>query len=421
MSERKLLASPWTKLRIGGACGALLIVGAWLRPQTAAPLAPPEERPAPLLEQQVQQRDPAPFRGIEDAITRLPARGLAVRASASPSVTNDFRHAAAPTPPVFGVAVSNSHVLTHAAALTDGRAPALITADGRELPTTIAAFDTATGMVLLGTPSAAGPLPIFADTPSQPGALVVGAARWGAEDVAIPVFITAVTAERYGVGGNGADPPAGLPIYNLDGGLLAVSAGNGIAWRIRHVLDRLLPRAATGSLPSSIGIAYQVIGERLADAFDATGLAVVDVAPGGPADAAGVQIGDVIVAIGDVKEAGGNLVPALTALPAAEAVDLSLRRGRRVVTVTVTPAFAHDVMTLEPAFPAPRPSARELFDHDALTAAGIAGDAAVLMIDGRRVDSGASTARLQRTLKRPALLLLEHRGRRFFATVDGGR
>jgi hypothetical protein len=421
VSERKLLASPWTKLRIGGACAALLILGAWLRPQTAAPLAPPEERPAPLLEEQVQQREPAPFRGIEDAVRRLPVRGIAVRAAVDPPITSDFRQAAAPNPPVFAVAVSNSYVLTHAAAIVDGRAPTIITGDGADLRTTIAAFDITSGMVLVSTSVAAGPAPVFAEAPARPGALVVAAARSSSADVAIPVFITTVTADRYGLGGIGANPPPGLPIYDLDGGLLAISAGDGVAWRIRHVLDRLLPSAAAGALPSSIGVAYQVIDERLAEAFGTSGLAIVDIAAGGPADAAGLEIGDAIVEVGDVKGAASELAAALSERPATVPLELSLRRDRRIVNVTVTPAFAHDVMTLPRATIDTGPAASTLFERDALMAAGIPVDAIVLTIGGRSVASGAPATRRQRSSDGPALVLLEHRGRRFFARVDVGR
>ena len=420
VSERKLLASSWTKLRVGAACAALLTLGAWLRPQTAAPLTPTEERPAPLLEEQVQQRDPAPFRGVEDAVRRIPVLGVAVRAADGPPVTSDFGQPA-PNPPVFAVAVSDSYVLTHAAALADGRAPAIVTGDGRELPTKIAAFDVSSRMVLLSTPVAAAPAPVFAEAVAQPGVLVVGAARSSTASVAIPIFITAVTAERYGLGGIGANPPPGLPIYDLDGGLLAVSAGDGFAWRIRHVLDRLLPRAATGALPSSIGVTYQVIDERLAEAFGASGLAVVDIAAGGPADAAGVEIGDVIVGVGDARGAGSELATALAGRTAATPVELSLQRNRKIITVTVTPGFAHEMMTLPRATTATGPAARELFERDTLTAAGISGDAVVLRIDGRSAASAAASARRPRPSKGPALVLLDDRGRRFFATMDLAR
>lgn len=407
------------KLRIGAACVAVLLIGAWLRPRAAAPLTPPEELPAPLLEEQVQQRAVPPFRGIAEAVARLPVRGIAVhRDTAAPLVRSDFGDPIAPAPPVFAVAVSETHVLTHAAALAGGRPPVLTTAAGTQLPTSIVAFDTSTDLVLLSTASPAAAIPIFANAIAQPGALVVGAARSHTADVAVPLFITSVTAGQYGVSGAATDAPPGLPIYDLDGGLLAVSAGNGTAWRIRYALDRLLSQAATASLPSSIGIAFQVIDTPLAAAIGATGLAVVDVAAGGPADEAGIEVGDVIIGVGAPPADGGStLTAALAALPAGVPAPLVLRRGQRETTVTVTPALAHEMAPAPDAAVAAGPRAGALFNSEALAVAAVPADATVVRINGRDVDSTAQAARNVRQAKGAALVLLEHRGRRFFAAI----
>lgn len=421
-SGRKLLASRAMKLRMGTACVVLLAVGAWLRPQTAAPLSPPEERPAPLLEEQVQQRAAAPFRGVEDAVARLPVRGVGVRPGQSrDGISSDFRAPTSPASPAYGVAVSESYVVSHVAALSAGRPPVIVTGAGVDVETTVAAFDRATGLLLLATARPAGAIPIFSDSSARPGALVIAAARTASEDVAIPLFITTVTAERYGVGGIGEGPAPGLPIYNLDGALLAVSAGNGTAWRIRHALDRLLPRAATASLPSSIGVAVQILTGDLAEAFATTGLAIVDVAPGSPAAAAGLEPGDVIVGVGAVASDSSALATALAALPPEVPARLSLRRGRRESAVTVTPAFAHELAAL--ARPSPAADglpALSLFGADALAAADVPSDALAIMVNGRRA-AAALTPRDARRGTGAALVLFEHRGQRFFARVGGTR
>jgi hypothetical protein len=423
VSEPKLLASPWTKLRIGGACAALLILGAWLRPQTAAPLTPPEERPAPLLEEQVQQRPAADFRGIEAAVAGLPVRGVVAQpATSAPAMGGDFGGPVPQAPPVFAVAVSDSHVVTHVAALTGGKPPTVINAGGARIPTSIAAFDTVTRLVLLNSPTPVAASPTFAEAIPQPGSLVVGAARSPSLDMAIPLFITSVTADRYGLSGIAESAPPGLPVYNLDGGLLALSAGDGTAWRIRYALDRLLSQAATRSLPSSIGIAFQVLAEPLATAIGAAGLAIVDVAPGGPGDAAGLAIGDVITGIGKPSTAvGADPATALAALPAGTPVEVSLRRGRRDLTVPVTPAFAHEMAALTPGPSAAGPRAGVVFDPEALAAASVPAGAVVMMINGRTVTSAAQAARVLRPITGAVVVLLDHRGRRFFARMDGGR
>lgn len=421
--QRKLLGSLPVKLRIAAACVGLLLLGAWLRPRTVAPLTPPQERPAPLLDEQVQRAAPS-LPGLEQAVADLPVRGVVVqRDTRAPVIAGDFGAAVPTAPPVFAVAVSDSLVVTHAAALVSGRPPTLTNDEGTRMATTIAAFDTATGMVLLSSPSPALVTPAFADAIPQLGSLVVGAARSNTTDVAIPLFITSVTAQRYGVGGTTSSAPPGLPIYNLEGGLLAVSAGDGTAWRIRYALDRLLAQAATGSLPSSIGVTFQVLEERLAAAIGATGLAIIDVAPGSPAEAAGVQRGDVITGVGSgTGAARADLRSALAALPAGRPIPLSLRRGGKDATVTVTPAFAHDMAAnVADATPGSGPQARTLFERQVLEAASVPLDALVLMINGRTINSMAQGAREARRTTDAAVVLLEHRGRRFFAALETTR
>ena len=421
---RKLLASLPVKLRVAAACITLLLVGAWLRPRTAAPLTPSEERPAPLLEEQVQ-RAASEFRGIAEVVAGLPARGIVVQPEArGPIIAGDFGRTVAAPPPIFAVAVSESYVVTHAAALAGGRPPALTNADGAPMPTTVAAFDTATDLVLLRAPSPAADIPIFADAIAPPGSLVVGAARSPATNVAMPLFITSVTAQAYGVGASTGSAPPGLPIYNLTGGLLAVSAGDGTAWRIRYALDRLLAQAANGVLPSSIGVTFQLISGPVAAAVGVAGLAIVDVAPGGPSAAAGLQVGDLITGIGSPSSAGGggDFISALAALPAGTPVPLSVRREGRDMTVTVTPAYAHEMTALSP-HPAPvaGPPAGSLFEREALAVVSVPRDAVVMMIDGRTISSAAQAARELRRTQGTAFVLLEHRGRRFFAVIESRR
>jgi hypothetical protein len=247
---------------------------------------------------------------------------------------------------------------------------------------------------------------------------VIAAAGSPARDIAIPLFVTSVTAERYGVGGFGGGPAAGLPIYNLDGGLLAVSAGDGTAWRIRYALDRLLSRAASGAMPASIGVTVQAIDQRLSEAFGTAGLAIVDVAPGGPAAAAGVEPGDVMIGVGEPpNDRDGDLAAMLAALPPGSPVRLSLRRGGRDLSATVTPSFAYEAPALARP-PADAPRADALFAGEALAAASVPPDAAVVLINGRAVGSAAQAARDLRRSKGAALALLEHRGRRFFAAIE---
>jgi hypothetical protein len=250
----------------------------------------------------------------------------------------------------------------------------------------------------------------------------VAAAQWNGRDVAVPVFISSVSFDRYGIGGTEASLAAGLPIYNLDGELLAISSGDGSAWRIRHALNRLLPVAAAGVMPASTGLAFQVVDGALADAFGGIGLAVISVVADGPADVAGLQAGDLITGI-DVaaSDAGGDLAAAMAALPAGASVSLSIRRGGKPLSIAVTPAPAYELAALARR-PAPSgPVARRLFAPAALGAAAVPQEAVVLMINGRSVTSPEQAARDLQRVRGAATVLLEHRGQKFFAAIDTGR
>lgn len=419
----KLLGTGRIKVRIVGACVALLAIGAWLRPETAAPLAPPQERPAPLLEEQVQQRAVTAFRGIEDAVMRLPARGVAVLAVNTPgTIGTDFSGVLNARPAAYGVAVSDAYVLTDASALTGARSTIVATASGAPVEATVAAFDPGTSLVLMTTSSPAAPAPVFADAAATTGALAVAAAQWNGREVAVPVFISSVSFDRYGIGGTVASLAAGLPIYNLDGELLAISSGDGSAWRIRHALNRLLPAAAAGVMPASTGIAFQVVDVALAGAFGGIGLAVISVVADGPADVAGLHAGDLITGIdGAPSDAGGDLAAAMAALPVGAPVSLSILRGGTPLSIAVTPAPAYEVAALARR-PAPSgPVARRLFAPAALSAAAVPPEAVVLMINGLGVTSPEQAARDLQRLRGAATVLLEHRGQKFFAAIDTGR
>lgn len=81
---QKLLAAHAIKIRIAVGSGLVLAVGAWLTPPAApTALSAPQERPAPLLEEQVQLREwLVPF--VVCRMSRL-ERGITTRPSYRPS------------------------------------------------------------------------------------------------------------------------------------------------------------------------------------------------------------------------------------------------------------------------------------------------------------------------------------------------
>lgn len=96
---QKLLAAHAIKIRIAVGSGLVLAVGAWLTPPAApTALSAPQERPAPLLEEQVQLREMArPFRGVQDVATRVRDHNVAILSSEPRTVAthNDFSEATA--------------------------------------------------------------------------------------------------------------------------------------------------------------------------------------------------------------------------------------------------------------------------------------------------------------------------------------
>jgi hypothetical protein len=154
---RKLLAAPALKAGVAVASGLVLAIGAWLAPRRApTALSVPEERPAPLLEEQVETRQVVRrFRGIQEVAARVRDRSVAIPPAAPRVLTrDDFSE-----PPGerrvagFGVFVSANDVLTHANALRGRMSVPLTTADGRSLNAEFAAYEPSTGLVLPSLPA----------------------------------------------------------------------------------------------------------------------------------------------------------------------------------------------------------------------------------------------------------------------------
>ena len=95
----KLLSGRTLKLQIAAVSVLILTIGAWLTPRAAPAasqrtLSAPQEHAAPLLEEQVQQREAGrAFQGVQGAAAGLSAYGVAIlgeTSSAAMSVRNDF-------------------------------------------------------------------------------------------------------------------------------------------------------------------------------------------------------------------------------------------------------------------------------------------------------------------------------------------
>lgn len=419
---RKLLAGWALKLRIAALCLGLLVLGAWLAPPEGDTLATSEERAAPLLEQQVQQRDAArPFRGVQEVVGRVTHRGVTVlRPDTRARVGSDFTAGAGLPSRGFGVVVDDAHVLSHTAAIGGRRTAVVQLAGGQTLSASVTAFDPPTGLVLLRLAGAAPPAAVVAAAAPEAGSLAVAAAVEDGGDLTVPVFITAVAPPRYRVSAAASLAP-GLPIYNLDGELMAVANGGDTAWPVPGALRRL----RRADRPSSFGIAFQALVDApLQRAFGDAGVVVVDVVAGGPADVAGIREGDVITAIGDVPlTADKDVAVVLATRPIDAVTNITIRRDGKSLAIEATAADAYDVAALaQGATTAPAPlQAGAVFDAAALAAAGVPPAAVVRRINGLPVASAAQATRALRRARGEAVALLDHADQRFFAVIGTAR
>jgi S1-C subfamily serine protease len=425
------------KLRVALVSLAVLVTGSLIAPRaTQTTLAPPDERPAPLLDEQTQPRVVAqPFEGIQRL--RAQIRGLVVAipraGQLAPRITSDYRQfePTAPRPAGFGVVVTSAgDVLTHEDALAGRTSVRIETGEGRSTEAHVSGYEPATGLVLLRTSEAGDQedLPVYAAT-LEPGALAAAFARSDGVDTVVPVFITAVTTAEYSLAAMGAALLPGTPIYNLSGELLAIAAGAAEQPRAiaaRGGTDRLITRVRSGlGQPSSIGVAFQPLDASIAPVFGQTGALVADTVPSGPAATGGIEPGDVLVGVGDaVVQSPEAAHIAITSLPLATSATLRVRRDKRTLTLRVTPVPALAIAALVSASDADTTGgldARDLFSASALLAAGVVPGARVISINRVAVSSAAAAERELRRSRSAALVHLRTPdGARFFAVVDHG-
>jgi S1-C subfamily serine protease len=427
----KLLERSGIKLRLGIACLVILIAGAALAPPSRTTgVTAPQEHAAPLLEEQVQLREaPRPFAGMQDVAERVSSYSVTIHAREEhrSRSENDFAHSKRQSRPAgFAIVLSDTHLLTHAAAL-DGRSTASITtSDDRTSEASVVAYDPATGLALLTpAPTGASPAPL-STAPPAPGALAVAVGRWNGSTVAVPSFITRVDGDGYRIGAvDGAVLP-GMPIYDPDGALVAIAAGSdGTAYPVADAARPLSARASAGERLTSIGVAMQPLAGALTSVFGDTGALIAHVVESGPAGEAGVEAGDVLVAIDSVAiDTSAAAMRTLRSLPPGSAVALRLRRRDRHVDVNVTPMLAYEVAALARGSHEPGDAAgeaRTVFPQAVLDRAGIPRTARVLALSGRPGPSRADAQRVLRATKRPVPVLLQHEGERFFAVVEPSR
>jgi Do/DeqQ family serine protease len=217
-----------------------------------------------------------------------------------------------------GYILTNNHVIENAQDIT------VRLSDSRKLTATLVGRDPKTDLAVLKV-DAAGPLPAAEIGDSERlrvGQWVIAIGNPFGLDRTVTVGIVSATARtRVGVTtyenfiqtdasinpGN-----SGGPLLNLDGKVIGintaiVAAGQGIGFSIpvneaKSVMGQLIAKGRV--VRGWLGIAIQDVSDELAGSFgvrEREGVLVADVIKGGPAEAAGLKPGDVIVGLNGAK------------------------------------------------------------------------------------------------------------------------
>lgn len=425
----KLLGAPTLKRRVAATSVLILSLGALLAPRTApTALSTPQERAAPLLEDQLQPPEAPPrFLGVQDVVARVRDFEVTITAPPQPLVPSlsDFAEglpgeAAAG----FGVYVSDGRIMTHADALGGRRSVQVSDANGDLREAEVESYEASTGLVLLRTAPVTRPVAPVAREPLAAGMLAVALGRLDRRDVAIPVFVTYVDAARYHLDSAASTLRPGMPVYNLDGELVAIAGGDtqdGLAFPVSTAVERLTAPASAVDRAASCGLAFQNLDGPLTRTFGEKGALVSNVVAGGPAERAGLQAGDVLLAFGNTEiDSAHTAREAVRAAAVGTETTLSVLRSGRPQKFVVAPATLYEVAALARGASdgaAAGVEARALFSPLVLDQAAIPSTARVLRVNDRPV---LTLAQAQRELRggRPAVVWLQRGTNRFFAVIE---
>ncbi len=140
---------------------------------------------------------------------------------------------------------------------------------------------------------------------------------------------------------------SGGPLINLSGEVIGINSaiiqsGQGIGFAIpSNMAKKIIPQLKEkGKVTRGwIGVSVQTVTPEIAQALglkEAQGVLVGEVVPGGPADAAGIKRGDVIVSFDgkEIKKVGD--LPLLVAdTPAGKSVEVKVMRDSKKLTLTM--------------------------------------------------------------------------------------
>ncbi len=255
-----------------------------------------------------------------------------------------------------GVVVAASHTVKQ------DRDVAVTLADGTRARATVAGRDTGTDIVVLRLENGARPEPVDVAPADalRVGALVLALGRPGSDGVTASLGVVSTVGGPWRTWSGGEidrfvrldlsiyDGFSGGPLVDAAGRVLgmncsALARGMAVtvpAATVSRVADALLTRGHVAR--GWLGVAMQpvrlspAIAERLGVAH-ARGVLLVQVEPDGPAERAGMMLGDVIVAIdGTAIESPEDVAPFIGAGRVGTTLDVRLVRGGGEQHVTLT-------------------------------------------------------------------------------------
>lgn len=219
-----------------------------------------------------------------------------------------------------GIVVATDHTIKREEDIT------LTLHDGRTIPATLAGRDPGTDLAILKFEDAAATAADLSDSAASPsvrvGHLVLAVGRTGGDGVSASLGIISSVGDAWRTWRGGQLDKfikldlsiytgfSGSPLVSADGRILgintsALARGAGLtipASTVNRVVDELLARGRVTRAYIGVGMHPVRLPETLKNSLNLSGtqgVIVLSVEPGGPADAAGLLIGDVLVALDD--------------------------------------------------------------------------------------------------------------------------
>jgi S1-C subfamily serine protease len=252
-----------------------------------------------------------------------------------------------------GVAFGGDRVVTSAALVSGATAVTVTTSRSRVFDATVAGVDPETDLALLHVDGAHLPtarLGSADDLAVGTWVLAVGASggerRWASQGVVSGMSVLVTTPGGTSMPGMIAtdvgpnDEAAGGPLLNDDGAVVAILSGAAPG----HALPVDIAREVAEQLNASGRVRHAWLGVDAADsrARAGGGVSVMTVTPGGPAEQAGLAVGDVITELGDDRVGDlADLLAAVAQRRPGDPIELTVwradRRLRRPVTLAERP------------------------------------------------------------------------------------